>query len=201
MGEKPPLPYCCKCHSDLSKTQLRGLTCSHAYCQECSFNTFNCLICVTGTPTSDNQFSDLQSLYKAYQSAPSYESYSKMFEVINVNEVQCLQGGNCKHRDWCKYTHPGAVWINDESWLCSRCNINVEKAKVCPMCGKAELVQADPPQKLVAQKGDPAFPLDIKIEKTSEGKQSSSWWGTICCCYSRDKKGESKPLLHQPKAS
>jgi len=115
-----------------------------------------------------------------------------MFEVINVNEVECVQGSACKHRGWCKYTHPGAILVEDGSWLCLKCNINIEKAKNCPMCGQIQVIQADPPPKPEFPKNQPPA---IEVKKETENKQSFSWFGAFCCCYSRGKKGESKPLL------
>ena len=205
MEESPPLPYCCKCHLDLSKKELRGLTCDHAYCRQCVLNTFTCLICANGTTAPDNTFKDLPTLYQAYRGAPTAENYAKMFEVINVNDVECPQGSGCLHRSLCKYTHAANVRQDEDSWHCTVCNITVEKGKNCPMCGAVPVLQPSKPAspKSAVSASAPTFPPQVsESNKVSEGKKSSFWWEILCfcdCCHSRKQDSESKPLLSPQK--
>jgi hypothetical protein len=207
MEESPPLPYCCKCHLDLSKTELRGLSCDHAYCRQCALNTFTCLICAKSTTALASPFQGLPMLYNAYRDAPTAENYAKMFEVINVNDVECPKGSNCLHRSWCKYTHAAVVMQDEDSWHCTGCNIKVKKGISCPMCGAIPVLQPSKPAspKPAASASAPAFPPQVSApDKVSEGKKSSSWWDKLCfcdCCHSRKKDNESKPLLSPQKSA
>ena len=198
MEGAPPLPHCCKCRKDISTDTLRGLSCYHAYCRNCSTTTFTCVVCQEGTLSSSVEFPELPTLFQAYQNERNERNYSKMFEVINVTDVECVKGSGCQHRAWCKYTHPAARQEAEDVWTCIKCDINVEKEKpACPMCGYFK------PQPVQVQAVTPQYPQELKENKVTEEKKASCWQLIFCCgCYSRGKDAdkEKQPLIKPQKA-